>query len=31
MVIVPWKQAELGDLTGRPANSLLDRSGTGRS
>jgi hypothetical protein len=24
MVIVPWKKADLGDLTGRPANSLLD-------
>jgi hypothetical protein len=24
MVIVPWKKAELGDLTGRPANSLLN-------
>ena len=24
MVIVPWKRAELGDLTGRPANSLLN-------
>ncbi len=24
MVIVPWKQAELGDLEGRPANSLLN-------
>jgi hypothetical protein len=24
MVIVPWKKAELGDLTGKPANSLLN-------
>jgi hypothetical protein len=24
MVIVPWKRAELGDLTGKPANSLLN-------
>ena len=24
MVIVPWKKAELGHLTGRPANSLLN-------
>lgn len=24
MVIVPWKRADLGDLTGRPANSLLN-------
>jgi hypothetical protein len=24
MVIVPWKRAELGELTGRPANSLLN-------
>ena len=24
MVIVPWKKADLGDLTGRPANSLLN-------
>ena len=24
MVIVPWKKAELGELTGRPANSLLN-------
>jgi hypothetical protein len=24
MVIVPWKRAELGDLEGRPANSLLN-------
>jgi hypothetical protein len=24
MVIVPWKKADLGDLTGPPANSLLN-------
>ena len=24
MYAVPWKKAELGDLSGRPANSLLD-------
>jgi hypothetical protein len=24
MVIVPWKRADLGDLEGRPANSLLN-------
>jgi hypothetical protein len=24
LVIVPWKRAELGELTGRPANSLLN-------
>ena len=24
MVIVPWKRADIGDLTGRPANSLLN-------
>jgi hypothetical protein len=24
MVIVPWKRADLGDLTGRPTNSLLN-------
>jgi hypothetical protein len=24
MVIVPWKRAEIGDLQGRPANSLLN-------
>lgn len=24
MVIVPWKKSELGDLTGMPANSLLN-------
>ena len=24
LVIVPWKKADLGDLTGRPANSLLN-------
>ena len=24
MVIVPWKKADVGDLTGRPANSLLN-------
>ena len=24
MYIVPWKKADLGDLNGRPANSLLD-------
>jgi hypothetical protein len=24
MVIVPWKKPELGDLGGRPANSLLN-------
>jgi hypothetical protein len=23
-VIVPWKRADLGDLNGRPANSLLN-------
>ncbi|MDQ2638994.1 MAG: hypothetical protein M3Y79_00190, partial [Pseudomonadota bacterium] len=24
MYVVPWKRAELGDLAGRPARSLLD-------
>ncbi|MGH8197099.1 MAG: hypothetical protein ACRETI_02915 [Steroidobacteraceae bacterium] len=24
MVIVPWKRADLGDLEGRPANSLVN-------
>jgi hypothetical protein len=24
MVIVPWKKADMGDLTGKPANSLLN-------
>jgi hypothetical protein len=24
MYVVPWKRADLGDLTGRPANSLVD-------
>ena len=24
MVIVPWKKSDLGDLVGRPVNSLLD-------
>jgi len=24
LYIVPWKQSDLGDLMGRPANSLLD-------
>lgn len=24
MYVVPWKRADLGDLGGRPANSLLD-------
>lgn len=24
LVIVPWKKSELGDLTGMPANSLLN-------
>jgi hypothetical protein len=24
LYIVPWKRADLGDLTGRPVNSLLD-------
>jgi hypothetical protein len=24
LYIVPWKRSDLGDLTGRPANSLLD-------
>ncbi len=24
LYIVPWKKADLGDLVGRPANSLLD-------
>jgi hypothetical protein len=24
MYVVPWKRADLGDLTGKPANSLLD-------
>ena len=24
MVIVPWKRSDLGELTGRPANSLLN-------
>jgi len=26
MVIVPWKKADLGDLTGKPANSLLNEA-----
>jgi hypothetical protein len=26
MVIVPWKKAELGDLTGKPANSLVNEA-----
>ena len=24
LYIVPWKRSDLGDLTGRPVNSLLD-------
>ena len=24
LYVVPWKRSDLGDLTGRPANSLLD-------
>jgi len=24
MYIVPWKKADLGDLSGRPARSLID-------
>ena len=24
MYVVPWKKADLGDLSGRPVNSLLD-------
>jgi hypothetical protein len=24
LYVVPWKRADLGDLSGRPANSLLD-------
>jgi hypothetical protein len=24
LYIVPWKDSDIGDLTGRPANSLLD-------
>jgi hypothetical protein len=24
MYIVPWKKSEIGDLAGRPMNSLLD-------
>jgi hypothetical protein len=24
MYVVPWKRADLGDLTGKPANSLVD-------
>lgn len=24
MYIVPWKKADMGDLMGRPVNSLLD-------
>jgi hypothetical protein len=24
LYIVPWKKADIGDLIGRPANSLLD-------
>jgi hypothetical protein len=24
MYVVPWKKSDLGDLGGRPANSLLD-------
>jgi hypothetical protein len=26
MYVVPWKRADLGDLTGKPANSLLDEA-----
>jgi hypothetical protein len=26
MVIVPWKHADIGDLAGRPANSLVDEA-----
>ncbi|MEM7278280.1 MAG: hypothetical protein AAF385_09155 [Pseudomonadota bacterium] len=26
LYIVPWKQADLGDLVGRPVNSLLDEA-----
>ena len=24
MYVVPWKHSDLGDLTGKPANSLVD-------
>jgi hypothetical protein len=24
MYVVPWKRSDLGDLTGKPANSLVD-------
>ena len=24
LYVVPWKRSDLGDLTGRPVNSLLD-------
>jgi hypothetical protein len=26
MYIVPWKKADLGDLSGKPMNSLLDEA-----
>lgn len=26
MYVVPWKRADLGDLSGKPANSLLDEA-----
>jgi hypothetical protein len=26
MVIVPWKRSDIGDLAGRPANSLIDEA-----
>lgn len=26
MYVVPWKRADLGDLTGKPANSLLEEA-----
>jgi hypothetical protein len=26
MYVVPWKRADLGDLAGKPANSLLDEA-----
>ena len=26
MVIVPWKRSDIGDLAGRPANSLVDEA-----
>ena len=26
MVIVPWKRSDIGDLAGRPVNSLVDEA-----